>query len=72
MFLELSGCINRYHASQMRNVYLGDPPEGSIKATGVMAEALEEMIKFIKPGVTAHDAHMVCKNVIGGRGWGWS
>ena len=39
-----------------------------IKATGVMATALEEMIKFIKPGVRAHDAHMVCKNVIAGCG----
>ena len=70
VFLEISGCINRYHASQMRNVYLGDPPEASVKATGVMATALEEMIKFIKPGVRAHDAHMVCKNVIGDAGLG--
>ena len=70
VFLEISGCINRYHASQMRNVYLGDPPEASVRATGVMATALEEMINFIKPGVRAHDAHMVCKNVIGDAGLG--
>ena len=41
-----------------------------MKATGVMATALEEMIKFIKPGVRAHDAHMVCKNVIAEAGLG--
>ncbi|MCH8088607.1 MAG: aminopeptidase P family protein [Chloroflexi bacterium] len=70
VFLEIPGCINRYHASQIRNVYLGDPSARMLKAAGVMTDALEEMIKFIRPGVTAHDAHMLCKRVIDDGGIG--
>ncbi|MFQ5873271.1 MAG: M24 family metallopeptidase, partial [Dehalococcoidia bacterium] len=42
VFMEIPGCINRYHSALMRNVYLGDPPDKMVKATEVMVEALEE------------------------------
>ena len=61
VFFEIPGCINRYHSALMRNCYLGDPPERMVKATDVMVNALEESIKFIKPGVTAHEAHEHCR-----------
>ena len=64
VFMEIPGCINRYHASLMRGVYLGDPPERMVKATEVMATALQETLNFIKPGVTAHDAHEFCNRTI--------
>ena len=64
VFLEIPGCINRYHAALMRNVYLGDPPEQMVKATEAMAAALRETIAFIKPGITAHDAHEFCRRII--------
>ncbi len=64
VYMEIPGCINRYHAALMRNVYLGDPPAQMVKAARVMTTALEEMIKFVRPGVTAHDAHMLCQSVI--------
>jgi len=70
VFLEIPGCINRYHASLMRNVYLGDPSDEMVKATQDMVTALEETIKFIRPGVTAHDTHMFCKKVIDDAGLG--
>ena len=64
MFLEIPGCINRYHAALMRNVYLGDPPEQMVKATEAMVAALREAIAFINPGITAHDAHEFCRRII--------
>ena len=70
VYTEIPGCINRYHAATMRNIYVGDPPKKMIKATQVMADALDETIKFIKPGVTAHDAHMFCKKMVDDAGLG--
>ncbi len=70
VFFEIPGCINRYHSALMRNCHLGDPPERMVKATDVMVEALEESIKFIKPGITAHDAHEYCRKVIDDAGLG--
>ncbi len=70
IFMEIPGCINRYHSALMRNVYLGDPPEKIVKTTEVMVNALEETMKFIKPGVTAHDAHEFCRRFIADAGLG--
>jgi len=70
VFMEIPGCINRYHAALMRNVHLGDPSEKMVRATQVMVTALEETIKFIKPGVTAHDAHEFCRKIIDDAGVG--
>ena len=70
VFMEIPGCINRYHAALMRNVYVGDPPDEMTRATEAMVRALEETIAYIKPGVTAHDAHMFCKKIIDDAGLG--
>ena len=64
VFLETPGCINRYHAALIRGVHMGDPPERMVRATETVATALEETIAFMRPGVTAHDAHEVCRRVI--------
>ena len=62
---EIPGCINRYHAAQMTNIFLGDPPQAVVKGTEVMVQALDETMNFIKPGITtAHEAHMHCAKVI--------
>ena len=70
VFMEIPGCINRYHVALMRNVYVGDPSDQMTRATDAMVRALEETIAYIKPGVTAHDAHMFCKKIIDAAGLG--
>ncbi|MCH8205797.1 MAG: aminopeptidase P family protein [Chloroflexi bacterium] len=70
VFLEIPGCVNRYHAAMMRNVFLGEPSERMLKATEAVVGALEETIGFIKPGVTAHDAHGFCARTIADAGLG--
>ena len=72
VFLEIPGCVNRYHAAMMRNVFLGQPPERVLEATEVMVEALESTIRFIRPGVAAHDAHHLCRRAIEDAGMGLS
>ena len=64
VFLETPGCINRCHAALIRGAHMGDPPERMVRATEAVATALEETIAFMRPGVTAHDVHEVCRRVI--------
>ena len=72
VFLEIPGCVNRYHAAMMRNVFLGEPSERMLRATEVMAEALESTIGFVRPGVTAHETHHLCRRAIEEAGLGLS
>ena len=56
----------------MRNVFLGEPSERMLRATEAMVEALESTIRFIRPGVTAHEAHHLCRRTIEDAGLGLS
>ena len=64
VFLETLRCINHYHATLIRGVHRGEPLERMARATEAVASALEETIVFMRPDVTAHDAHEVCRRVI--------
>ncbi len=64
VFLEIPGCIHRYHAAMMRCVYLGEPTELLLKTAEVMVTALEKTITYIKPGVSAEEAYEVCRRTI--------
>ena len=64
VFLEIPGCINRYHAALMRTVHVGEPAEAMVRVTQAMGDALQATIEFIKPGKTAHEAHRFCERFI--------
>ncbi len=53
VFLEIAGCLKRYHAAMMRTVFVGEPDESLWEAEKLVQEALETCIDAIKPGVTA-------------------
>jgi ectoine hydrolase len=53
--LELSGCVNRYHAPLARTVYVGTPPQKYIEIVSIVLEGLHEMLQVIKAGVTCDE-----------------
>lgn len=64
VFLEVGGCVHRYHASQMRTVFVGDPTPEVIEAEALILEAMEAAMDAIRPGITAGDVDMVCRQVL--------
>ena len=64
VFLEVPGCINRYHAVMTRSVWLGDPPDLLLKATETNTEALRLAKEAIRPGVPAHVAFEAARDRI--------
>jgi Xaa-Pro dipeptidase len=53
VFLEVGGCLKRYHAAMMRTVFVGEPDESLWEAEKLVQEAMAACIEMIKPGVTA-------------------
>jgi Xaa-Pro dipeptidase len=66
VLLELAGNRHRYHAPLSRTLYLGTPPpELSDIAKGVIA-GLNQVIDFIKPGVTGEEVEATWRKAISG------
>ncbi|WP_147263849.1 Xaa-Pro peptidase family protein [Prauserella sp. PE36] len=57
LFLELSGCVRRYHAPLSRTVYVGDPPEGAAEAHAAALAGLEAARATLRPGVRTGDVY---------------
>lgn len=64
VFLELSGCINRYHAPLMRTVYTGEPNQVVLAAEQLLQEAMAASISAIKPDATAAEVDAVNREMI--------
>jgi Xaa-Pro dipeptidase len=57
VFLELSGCIARYHAPLGRLVYIGAPPEEDVRMSALVAQAFEAVRAALRPGARARDVY---------------
>ncbi len=68
LFLEMSGCFNRYHAGLMRTGWLGEPPKLARDLERVVLEALGAVLDAIKPGITCAEAHQTVQRVIDAAG----
>jgi len=55
VFLELAGCVQRYHAPMMRTVFTGTPDEATREAERLVQEAMDACLDAIRPGVPASD-----------------
>lgn len=64
VFLEVSGCLKRYHAAMMRTVFVGEPDESLWEAEKLVQEAMAACIGAIKPGVTADSVDAAGRSVI--------
>lgn len=68
VFLEMSGCFNRYHTGLMRTAWLGEPPQLARELEAVVQEALAAVLDTVRPGVTCAAAHQAAQRIIDGAG----
>lgn len=64
LFLELSGCVARYHAPMTRMVYLGDPPRGTERAGEIAVAGLHAVRDALLPGVRAEKVYEAWQRVV--------
>jgi Xaa-Pro dipeptidase len=56
VFLEVGGCVGRYHTALMRTAYVGaEPPPPIAEAERLIQEAMQVSLEQIAPGVAAGD-----------------
>ncbi|MER8543339.1 Xaa-Pro peptidase family protein [Mesorhizobium sp. M1334] len=55
--LELSGCIDRYHAPMARTGYIGPAPASASKLSAISNQAHLKALNALKPGALASDVH---------------
>ena len=64
VFVELSGCISRYHAPLGRLVRLGGISKQDALMSEITAMAFEAVVKAIRPGVQARDVYAAWQGVV--------
>ncbi|WP_119393654.1 ectoine hydrolase [Salinibius halmophilus] len=64
VFLEVGGCYRRYHTAMMRTAVLGELSTSMAHAQDRMKFALQEVKRWIKPGLTVSDADNLVRNII--------
>jgi len=68
LFLELGGCVRRYHAPMGRLLFLGEAPHGSLEMEKVALEAFNDVVNAILPGATAGEVYKVWRKRLDGSG----
>lgn len=64
VFLEVGGCIRRYHTAMMRTALTGDKTDSLARAEYRMQLALAELKSMMRPGMTVSDADSIVRNII--------
>ncbi|MGE0666286.1 MAG: M24 family metallopeptidase [Sphingomonadales bacterium] len=57
LFLEMAGCVRRYHAPMGRLLFVGRAPRSADRMLKVCDEAIEAAAEAIRPGVRARDVY---------------
>ena len=64
VFLEVAGCVRRYHSAMMRTAFVGEPPKEVQTAEALVLEALDEMLAGMRPGITVSQADRLARDII--------
>ncbi len=64
VFLEIPGCVNRYHAAHSRSVFTGEPSETLMRADETSQAALAAAKAAMLPGVPASEVFEVARSVV--------
>lgn len=64
VFLEVGGCLKRYHAAMMRTCYVGEPDKQIRDAIETVQEAMRASIEAIKPGMRLGEADAISRRII--------
>jgi Xaa-Pro dipeptidase len=68
VFLELSGCISRYHAPLGRLVHIGGISDADAKMAETTAQAFQAVLGALKPGAEARDVYAAWQSVVDAAG----
>src|SRR5690606_10321901 len=68
VFLELSGCISRYHAPLGRLVHIGAIREEDAAMAEIAAAAFQAVCKALRPGVQAREVHAAWQGAVDAAG----
>jgi Xaa-Pro dipeptidase len=64
VFLELSGCVSRYHAPLGRLVHIGGIRDDDARIAAVVRQAFDAVVAAIKPGTTARSVYAAWQQVV--------
>jgi Xaa-Pro dipeptidase len=64
VFLEIGGCVRRYHTAMMRTAVVGEKSASMASAESRMQYALSELKSMMRPGMTVSDADSIVRNII--------
>jgi Xaa-Pro dipeptidase len=68
VFLELSGCVSRYHAPLGRLVHIGSVREEDARIATIVREAFDAVVSAIRPGTTAKSVYAAWQQVVDAAG----
>ncbi|PTE08565.1 M24 family metallopeptidase [Mesorhizobium helmanticense] len=68
VFLELSGCVSRYHAPLGRLIRIGGISEADAAMAETTASAVDAVVAALKPGVKARDVYAAWQDVVDNAG----
>ncbi len=68
LFLEMSGCMRRYHAPIGRLVFIDQPPPSASRALDICLEAQTAAFDTMRPGVCAGDVYEAWQGVLNRHG----
>jgi Xaa-Pro dipeptidase len=68
VFLELAGCVGRYHAPLGRLVFIGDPPPGTREIHRVCLDAFDAVLGTLRAGARARHVYAAWQAVVDGAG----
>ena len=64
VFLELSGCVGRYHAPLGRLVWIGDAGHADAAMAAIAARAFDAAVAALRPGARARDVYAAWQSVV--------
>ena len=64
MFLELSGCVSRYHAPLGRLVHVGTIHDEDARMAETARSAFDAVLAALKPGIRARDVYAAWQAVV--------
>ena len=64
VFIELSGCVARYHAPAGRLIFVGEAPKHTQEAQVICDAAFYASVDALKPGVLARDVYAAWQKVV--------
>ncbi len=70
VFLELAGCVARYHAPNGRLVHIGPLPEADRRIAEVCGNAFDAVLDALRPGARARDVYAAWQGQVDAAGLG--